>query len=82
MGKEYGSDVIVAFAEKTIRKLWVLVILLTLLLFGSNAAWIWYESQWEVVETETYTSESGDNGIAIVNRDGEVSYGEGKLHEN
>lgn len=31
--------------ERTIKRLWILVILLILLLFGSNAAWIWYESQ-------------------------------------
>jgi len=31
--------------ERIIKKLWVVVIVLILLLFASNAAWIYYESQ-------------------------------------
>ena len=39
--------------ERTIRRLWILLILLVVLLVGSNALWIWYESQFEDVTTET-----------------------------
>lgn len=81
-GNQYGIDVLTAFAERTVKRLWVIIILLIVLLFGSNAAWIWYESQFEDVVTETYTSESDDGGIAIVNRDGDVNYGESKLYKD
>lgn len=40
--------------ERTIKRLWILAILLVVLLVGSNCAWIFYESQFvdEVVTTE------------------------------
>ena len=60
--------------ERTIKRLWILVIMLTILLVGSNCAWLWYESQFEeVTTTETYTSEATDNGVAIANGEGEVT---------
>ena len=69
--------------ERTIKRLWILVILLIALLAGSNGAWIWYESQFEdVVTTETYESNAEDGGVAIVNRDGEVNYGTDTVHED
>ena len=63
--------------ERTIKRLWILVILLTVLLVGSNCAWLWYESQFETIETtteESYTSDATDGGVAIANGDGEVEY--------
>lgn len=59
------------------RTLWfIVVIVLILLLFGTNAAWINYEAQFEDVVTETYNSEvDGEGGLAIVNRDGSINYG-------
>ena len=61
--------------ERTIKRLWILIILLTVLLVGSNCAWLWYESQFETVSTttESYESEATDGGIAIANGEGEVS---------
>ena len=55
--------------ERTIRRLWILCIILILLLAGSNAAWIWYESQFEdVVSTEiSQDVNSEDGGDAIIN---------------
>lgn len=52
--------------ERTNKRLWILSILLVVLLVGSNAGWIWYESQFEdvVTTTETYqdVSQDADNG--------------------
>lgn len=47
------------------RTLWfIVVIVLILLLFGTNAAWIAYEAQWETVETVTQdVIQSADNGV-------------------
>lgn len=60
----------------TIKRLWILAILLALMLFGSNAAWIYYESQWQTVET-TEVSQSVDtqDGSAYVAGIGDVYYG-------
>ena len=39
--------------ERTVKRLWIVVVLLIVLLVATNAGWIWYESQWEVVDTTT-----------------------------
>ena len=66
--EKYSIDLLTALAERTIKRLWVLIILLVILLFGTNAAWIIYESQFETVET-TYTQDvdAGDGGNATIN---------------
>ena len=44
--ERYSNDLLVALTERTIKRLWVLIILLIVLLFGTNAAWVFcYESQ-------------------------------------
>lgn len=51
--------------ERTIKRLWILTIILIVLLAATNGAWIWYESQWEVVEETTSTEisqEADENG--------------------
>jgi len=66
--------------ERTVRRLWVVVILLIVLLVGSNLAWMVYESQYETIETtESYEVES-ENGHAVFNQNGEVNInGESKI---
>ena len=63
----------VARLERVIKRLWVLVLALIILLCASNAAWIWWESQYETIET-TITQENADgynnyigNDVDIVN---------------
>jgi hypothetical protein len=34
----------------TIKRLWIVCILLIILLIGTNALWLWYESQFEYYE--------------------------------
>jgi MFS-type transporter involved in bile tolerance (Atg22 family) len=57
--------------ERTIKRLWVLLILLIVLFVGSNIAWIVYESQFEdvVVEQEVDTGEGDANvtGVGDIN---------------
>lgn len=59
--------------ERTNHRLWILCIMLLVALLATNAGWIWYESQWEVVEsTESYEINSNDGGNAVYNEGGEV----------
>lgn len=44
-----------ARAERQIKTLICVIVLLIVLLVGSNGAWLWYENQFEVVE-ETITT--------------------------
>ena len=47
----YAFESTLVSFETTIKRLWIVILILILLLAGTNAAWIYYESQWEVVET-------------------------------
>lgn len=64
-----------ARSERTVKRLWATIILLILLFVGSNAAWLFYESQFEysVTTTETYESDADDGGTAIISGDGDIS---------
>lgn len=66
-----------ATLERTIRRLWILSIILIVLLFGTNAAWIYYESQWEIVESTEVTQDvDTETGPAYVTGIGDVIYGQ------
>ena len=57
-----------AFAERTTVRLWVIIIILAVMLIGTNIGWLVYESQFEYVD-ETYEvqqkADSGDNYSVI-----------------
>lgn len=54
--------------ERVIKRLFILIIILILLLFGTNAGWLWYESQFEDVSTTIEQGvEADDNSNAIIN---------------
>lgn len=68
--------------ERTIRRLWILCIILILLLTGTNAAWIWYESQFmDESLTVTQDLDSGNGGDAVIN-DGVHINGESETDSN
>lgn len=60
--------------ERTIKRLWVLLLVVIVLLVGSNIAWIVYESQFEDVSVEQEV-DTGD-GDAFVAGVGSIYYGE------
>lgn len=68
--------------ERTIKRLWILCIFLIILLFGTNAAWVYYESQFEDVVTVNQESSTEGGGNAIVNNGGGLIYGEGKTNDH
>ena len=66
--------------ERTIKRLWILLIILVVLLMGSNIAWIIYESSFIDEETEvTQEVETGD-GSAYVAGIGSIYYGESETN--
>ena len=60
--------------ERQAKRLWIAVLLLIVMLVGTNGAWLWYNSQFETVETvtEAYQADASDGGNAIINGDGSV----------
>ena len=78
--QQYYVDVITASMERTVKRLWIVIIILISLLAVTNGAWLYYESQFADVVEETYTAETDTGGTAIVNRDGDVRFGESDVH--
>lgn len=66
----YAHEGIVARMERTIRRLWILCIILILLLAGTNAAWIYYENSFEDV---VVTQENDDGFNNYIGEDGTIT---------
>lgn len=64
-----------ARSERTVKRLWATIILLILLLVGSNAAWIWWNNQWETVESWEITQENEDGNNNYIGNDGDIANG-------
>ena len=60
--------------ERVIKKLWILIILLIVLLVGTNISWLIYNSQFETVETTTIEAEQNGDGTNVVGG-GDIIYG-------
>lgn len=66
-----------ATMERTVKRLWIIVLVLIVLLFGTNAAWIYFESQWQIEDSAEVSQKvnTGD-GSAYVAGIGDVYYGD------
>ena len=62
----------IACLERTIRRLWIVCIILIVLLVATNGLWLWYESQFQYFEV-TQESETGTNNY--IGNDGDINYG-------
>ena len=69
--KQYYMDIISGLAERTIKRLWIVVILLIVLLVGTNAMWIYHESQYEdaTITQDVLQEVSGENSRNYFNGD-------------
>lgn len=61
--------------ERTIKRLWIALILVICLLVATNGAWLWYENQWEVVETTEITQENDGGYNNYIGNDGDIYNG-------
>ena len=48
--------------ERQIKRIWITVLVLIVMLVGTNSAWLWYNSQFDTVEivTEEYQADAID----------------------
>ena len=58
-----------ARAERTAKRLWITILLLIVLLVGTNAGWIWFESQFEDI---AISQENEDGYNNFVGNDGDI----------
>ena len=70
MNEKFKTEAVVAVLERTIRRLWILALVLIAVCAISNGCWIYYESQFTEVETVTTeidadqeTDDGGDNMV-------------------
>lgn len=72
----FVHEAVTSRMERANKRLWIIVIVLILALVGTNAGWIYYESQFtdEVITQEVETG----NGTAVVSGTGDAIYGEGQ----
>lgn len=59
--------------ERTIKRLWILLLVIVGLFVGSNGWWIWRESQFEDI---TITQENEDGYNNFIGNDGDIYNGE------
>lgn len=57
--------------ERNIKRLWILCIIIFIALVGTNAGWIWYESQFETY----YYLQDGEGINSINTGEGDINYG-------
>lgn len=74
MVSRYAFESALVSFDKTVKRLWIVIILLIALLFGTNAAWVWYESQF--VEESVWQEVDTGNGDAFIAGIGDVNYGQ------
>lgn len=71
---------IMARMERTIKRLWILCIIMFVSLVLTNGLWICYESSFEDVVTSQEVSQDVDtgNGDAVITGIEDINYGENK----
>lgn len=68
--------------ERQVKRLWITILVLVFLLVGTNAAWLYYESQWETVEKWEITQENDGGYNNYIGNDGDIVNGETDYPEN
>lgn len=70
--------------ERTIRRVWILCIILIIALIGTNAGWIYYESSFEDVSVtqEVEATSDGDSDLNLNTIGGDYYGGESESETN
>ena len=56
--------------ERTIKRLWILLLVMLVLLVGTNGAWIYYENSFEDI---SITQENEDGYNNFIGNDGDIT---------
>lgn len=60
---EYVSDIAFAFAERTSKRLWIVIIILIVALIATNLAWVIHLSQYNYVDYVVDATENSNAGF-------------------
>ena len=75
MENKYCLDIVAGFAERTIRRLWIVIIVLALSLIVSNVAWLIYLYQYDFGVSSVELSTDGGGNTNYIGEDGEIYNG-------
>lgn len=71
-----AHESIVARLERTIKRLFVLIVIAIIMIFASNAIWLYYWNQYEYEDvSETHTYDQDGKGVNIIGPNNEVNNG-------
>ena len=59
--------------ERQAKRLWITVLVLIFLLVGTNGAWLWWNNQWETVESWDITQENEGGNNNYIGNDGDIT---------
>lgn len=72
--------------ERTIKRLWIICLVLIFALLGTNAGWLYYEAQWQTVENtvtqEVEAQSDGDSDLFLNTIGGDYYGGESEGETN
>ena len=80
--RQYDIDLLSAMAERTIKRMWIVILVLIIALIGTNGAWLYYESQFEDVVTTEIVQENADGYNNYIGNDGDIVNGETDNKDN
>lgn len=66
----YVHEEMMARQERTIKRVWILCIILIIALIGTNAGWIYYENSFE---DTVVTQENADGYNNYIGNDGDIT---------
>ena len=66
----FAHEGMMARMERTVKRLWILCIILIVLLAGTNGAWIYYETSFEDI---VVTQENEDGYNNYIGEDGDIT---------
>ena len=61
--------------ERVNKKLWIALLVLIVALVGTNAGWLWWENQWQYVQSDTTIEATQDGSGTNIVSGGDLNYG-------
>lgn len=75
MVSQYIFELELARSERHIKRLWIALIITIILLFASNAIWIYEWTRYDYASDEVMI-DSGEDNANYIGRDGDITNGE------
>jgi hypothetical protein len=68
--------------ERTVKRLIIALIISIVLIFASNAAWLWFFNQFDITSEEVTVDGTQKGNANFIGEDGEINNGESVLQKD